>query len=365
MQHDNYLSRALEIFIHIGLLTFLAGTCLLILYPFLPLIFWGIIISIAIYPGYRRVRSAVGGRSTVAAVGCTVFLLALLIIPVVLLAGSLVEGIQSLSARLKEGTAIIPPVPPRIEAWPIVGAPLKEGWEFASKNVSGFQEYFAPQIRASIPKVLSVSAGIGMAILQWIVSILLSGVLLACAATGEKVAHSVSRRFFGDQGPEFVQLTGATIRSVTTGIIGVAFIQSIFAVLGFLMVGLPAVGLWGTVFLIAAVLQLSLVVLIPACIYVLAVASTTKAVLFLVWCLIVGTMDNVLKPLLLGRGVAVPMIVVFLGVVGGFVAMGPMGLFLGAIVLSIGYRLLVAWVEEPLKARVGTSEKSVSAGSGF
>ena len=104
---------------------------------------------------------------------------------------------------------------------------------------------------------------------------------------------------------------------------------------------------------------------VPALIYVFAVASTTKAVIFLIWCLIVGTMDNVLKPLLLGRGVAVPMVVVFLGVVGGFVAMGAIGLFLGAIVLSIGYKLFLAWLEDTVQPPEATSEHSVSAGSGM
>ena len=108
---------------------------------------------------------------------------------------------------------------------------------------------------------------------------------------------------------------------------------------------MPAAGLWGMIFLFAAVLQLGGPILIPAVIYMFATASTTKAVIFLVWCLIVGLMDNVLKPLLLGRGVAVPTAVVFLGAIGGFVTMGIIGLFVGATVLSVGYKLFIAWVE--------------------
>jgi predicted PurR-regulated permease PerM len=161
----------------------------------------------------------------------------------------------------------------------------------------------------------------------------------------------LANRLFHDKGPEFAELAGATIRSVTTGIIGVAFIQSVFAAIGFLVVGLPGAGLWGVLFLFAAVLQLGVVVLVPALIYVFAIASTTKAMIFLVWCVIVGTMDNVLKPLLLGRGVAVPMVVVFLGVIGGFAAMGTIGLFVGAIVLAVGYKLFLAWLEDSVHNR--------------
>jgi predicted PurR-regulated permease PerM len=182
-------------------------------------------------------------------------------------------------------------------------------------------------------------------VLQWVLSILVAGVLLANAAIGAKVAHALANRIFGDGGQEFEELARATIRSVTTGIIGVAFIQSFFAAVGFLVAGLPGAGLWGVIFLFAAVLQLGGLVLIPAVIYMFAIASTTKALVFLVWCLIVGLMDNALKPLLLGRGVAVPIVVVFVGTIGGFMTMGTIGLFVGAIVLSVGYKLFLAWLE--------------------
>ena len=361
MQHDNYISRALEVSFHVGLLILLAGACLFILRPFLPMIAWGIIIAIAVYPGYRRLQNLLGGRRGLAAVLCTVFLFAILIVPVVLLTGSLVEGVQSLAARVREGTPLIPPPPPRIAAWPIIGSSLNSAWEQASKNLSAALQTFTPQIKSAISGLLLASAGIGLTILQWILSIIVAGVLLANAATGAKVARSLAIRLFGDKGVEFEELAGATIRSVTTGIIGVALIQSFFAVLGFVVGRLPGAGLWSVIFVFAAVLQLGGLVLIPAAIYMFAIASTTKAVVFLIWCVIVGSMDNVLKPLLLGRGVAVPMAVVFLGAIGGFIAMGTIGLFVGAIVLSVGYKLLQAWMEG--NARIGPeiSHKSAAA----
>jgi predicted PurR-regulated permease PerM len=141
------------------------------------------------------------------------------------------------------------------------------------------------------------------------------------------------------------QLAGSTIRSVTNGILGVALIQSVLASLGFLVAGLPGAGLWAMIFLFAAVLQLGGLVLIPAAIYMFTIASAAKAAIFLVWCIFVGVIDNVLKPLLLGRGVTVPTAVVFLGAMGGFIAMGIIGLFVGAIVLSVGYKLCLAWLD--------------------
>jgi len=365
MAHHDYVRRALEVSIHVGLLVLLLAACLFILGPFLPLLCWGVVIAIAVYPGYRRLQLLMGGRRVLAAVVCTVFLVTLVIVPLVLLTGSLVDGVQSLVTRLKEGSPIIPPPPPRIEEWPIVGPPLKRTWDLASTNLTAALRTFAPQIKSLIPRLLSASAGIGLAGLQWILSIIVAGALLANAASAASLSRSLSHRLFGDKGPEFEQLAGSTIRSVTTGIIGVAFIQSVCAALGFLMVGLPAAGLWGLIFLIAAVLQIGGLVLIPPVIYIFAVASTTKAVVFLIWCLIVSVMDNVLKPLLLGRGAAVPMVVVFLGTIGGFVAMGTVGLFVGAVVLSVGYKLFLAWLEGTTQANPEVLEPGTSARAGL
>jgi predicted PurR-regulated permease PerM len=138
--------------------------------------------------------------------------------------------------------------------------------------------------------------------------------------------------------------------AVTTGILGVALIQSLFAGLGFLVVQLLGAGLWALLFLIAAVLQVGGLMLIPAVIYVFATMATAKAVAFLIWCIVVALMDNVLKPVLLGRGVPVPILVIFLGSTGGFMAMGIIGLFVGAIVLSVGYKLFLAWLDEDIVA---------------
>ena len=364
MRHGEHVGRAVEIFIHLGLICLLLVTCLYILRPFAPLIVWGIIIAIAIFPAYRRLQHWLGERSGLAAVLCTAFLLALLIIPVVLLAGSFVDGVQTLAGRLREGTPIIPPPPPSVETWPVIGVPLKQAWQLASSNLSAAIRTFLPQIKAFLPGVLAASAGVGIAVLQWILSILVAGVLLPNREGAVKIAHSLAVRLFGEKGAELEKLAGATIRSVTTGIIGVALIQSACAAIGFLVGKLPGAGIWAGAFLVSAVLQIGIVVLLPAVIYMFAIATTTKAVIFMVWCIIVAVMDNVLKPLLLGRGVEVPMVVVFLGAIGGFVAMGSIGLFVGAIVLSVGYKLSIAWLEEEARISPEASDLQVVASAG-
>jgi predicted PurR-regulated permease PerM len=335
---------ALEASIHIGMAFLLAVVCFVILRPFIPLLAWGIIIAVAAFPSFEKLQRAMGGRGVLAAILFTLLLLAILIVPMVLLTETLVEAVQALAAHLKDGTFTIPPPPSGIESWPVIGAPLKNVWGLASRDLIGALKPFAPQIRAMVPEMFSVSAGIGLTVLQFALAIVVAGILLANAQAAYELTCSLCNRIFGDKGPDFQQLIGATIRSVTTGILGVALIQTVLAGLGFLFAGLPGAGLWGAMFLIAAVLQVGALVLIPAVVYMFAIASVTKAVIFMVWCLVVALSDNVLKPFLLARGVAVPMAVVFLGVIGGIVTMGLIGLFVGAVVLAIGYKLFLAWL---------------------
>jgi predicted PurR-regulated permease PerM len=338
------VNLALEASIHIGLAVLLSTACLLFLWPFLPLLAWGIIIALSAYPVFQKLQRALQGRAGISAIVFTLVLLLLLVVPVILLAGTLVEGVQTMATRFKEGSLIIPPPPAGVETWPMIGAPLKSLWSLASEDLSQAVRSFAPQIKSIMPGLFSVSAGIGLTVVQFALSIVLAGVILANARAAYEVTCSLCNRLFGEKGLEIQQLIGATIRSVTTGILGVAFIQSILAGLGFLIAGLPGAGLWAVVFLIAAVLQAGVLVLIPAVIYMFTTASVTTAAIFLVWCVFVALIDNVLKPLLLGRGVEVPTVVVFLGAIGGFVALGLIGLFIGAIVLSVGYKLFLAWV---------------------
>jgi predicted PurR-regulated permease PerM len=337
---------ALEASVHIGLAILLVTACLLILRPFVLLLVWGIIIAVSAYPSFRRLEAKLAGRATLSAVIFSLALLALLVVPVLLLAGTLVEGVQSFAARFKEGTLLIPPPPASVQHWPIIGATVNSVWDLASKDLSQALKSFAPQIKTLVPGLFTASAEIGLTVLQFALSILVAGILLANAQAAYEVTCSLTKRFFGKQGPEIQQLIGATIRSVTTGIVGVALIQSVLAGVGFLVVGLPGAGLWAVIFLIAAVLQVGALVLVPAVVYAFSAFTTTKAVIFLVWCVIVALIDNVLKPVLLGRGVAVPIAVVFLGAIGGFVALGIVGLFAGAIVLSVGYKLFLVWISE-------------------
>ena len=174
-------------------------------------------------------------------------------------------------------------------------------------------------------------------------------------AASKKIASGIA----GKRGDEFAKLSVATIRGVMNGVVGVAVIQSILATLGMVVIGVPAAGVWGVIVLIVAIVQLPpIIVLGPVAAYVFATQDTTPAIIFLIWSLLVSFSDGILKPVLMARGLDTPMLVILLGAIGGMMLSGIIGLFVGAIVLSITYALFMAWVDEKNEA-IGNDETEV------
>lgn len=343
-----FLNRALEVTIRIGLVVLLAAWCLQIVQHFIVPVIWGIIIAIATYPGYRWTRSLLGGRSGLAATLYTLLVLVVLVFPTVLLSGTLVDSAQSIAAQLSSGTWAIPPPPEYVSEWPLIGEWLATFWSLASENLGAALRMIEPQLKTVGSWLLSAAAGAGFGILQFSVAIIIAGVLLTHSSGAHAAAHNIARRFVGDRGAEIADLAEATVRSVARGIIGLALIQTLLAGLGFLIAGVPGAGLWAMLCLIFAVLQLGIgIIMTPVAIYVFSTSDLLTAVLFLVWSVFVTLLESLLRPFLLGRGVEeVPLIVIFIGAFGGFLASGFIGLFVGSVVLVLGYKLFLAWLDE-------------------
>jgi predicted PurR-regulated permease PerM len=179
----------------------------------------------------------------------------------------------------------------------------------------------------------------------FVASILVAAAFLANHESVRAGMLRMCRRLAGDHGEEMLDLTVQTIRSVTVGVLGIAMIQALAGGIGMYAVGIPATGVWTLVILILAIAQLPpWLVLLPMIIYVFSYESTTVAVIFMIWSLVVSFADMVLKPLLLGRGVKVPMLAILLGAIGGMIMSGIMGLFVGAVVLALGYKLFQLWL---------------------
>jgi predicted PurR-regulated permease PerM len=353
--------RTMDAAIRIALLALLVLWCFNIIRPFIMPVLWGAIMAVAIYPLYVKAYTAFGGRQKLTATLITLLALALLITPTVMLSGSLVENSQALAEQVETGTLVVPPPSESVKEWPLVGEKTYAAWKLASVNLEAALKKFKPQVTAVSKWALSAAAGVGGGILMFIVSIFIAGAFMVFGDGGSKAIEVIAGRVMGKQGgTEFVELAGATIRSVAQGVLGVALIQSTLAAIGLLVMGVPYAGVWAALVLLLAIVQLPpLLILGPIVVYEFTVAETVPAIIFMVWSLIVSVSDGFLKPLFLGRGMEIPMLVILLGAIGGMILSGIIGLFVGAVVLAVGYSLFEAWLAQEAPA----SETAASAES--
>jgi predicted PurR-regulated permease PerM len=344
------LNKATEATIRIALVALLAAWCFQIVRPFILPVVWGVIIATAIFPAYRWLGRLMGGRERLAAVFLTLIGLILLIVPSLLSAGSLIESASWLFEGLSDGHLEVPLPPERIAEWPLIGEQLHGFWTLAHVNLMEALQQLGPHLAPLAGGFLSAAAGVGLGILQFVVSIIIAGVILASSRKGAEVAAAIATRLVDERGPEFVALSAATVRGVAQGILGVALIQSVLVGIGLFAADVPHASLWTALCLVVAIIQLPpLLLLLPIIFYVFATSGTTTSVLFTIWSILASGSDTFLKPVLLARGLDLPMVVIFMGAIGGFVLSGFIGLFVGAVILALGYRLFMAWLGESAK----------------
>ncbi len=342
-------NRSIELLIRIGFLILLIAASLMILAPFMIILIWGVIIAIAQFPLFKKSVNALGNKKTLTAVLFTLAGLIVIIIPSLMLAESSASGYQNLLRAFEEGRLTIPPPTENVNEWPLIGKNLYNIWGQASNNLlellSEYNGQHSEQVKEFIGWLLKTLTNIGFTFLQFIVSIIIAGVLLAKADMGAETAKEFAKRLVGDNAENFINLTIGTIRSVVQGILGVALIQALASVILLIIFNIPLPGLWALFVLILATVQLSpLLILGPISIYVFSVLDTVPATVFTVLAVLISMSDGFLKPLLLGRGVDIPMLVVLLGAIGGMLAFGVLGLFVGAVVLAVSYKLMMAWL---------------------
>ncbi len=347
-QEKIFTNKVIEVVIRIALIFIIVGLCFEIIRPFTIIVIWGIIIAVAIYPLYNKLSLALGGRSKLAATLYTLCALSLLIAPSLLISGSLIETSTHLAKGLSDGTLVVPPPSQSVTEWPLIGDKVYATWSQASNNLEDTLKQNIPAIKALGETFFSFATGIGSGVIQFILSIIISGIFLAHTSKAYEVTVKIASRLTdNEQGLQFTHLATATIRSVAQGVLGVAVIQAVLGGTGMYIMDIPGWGLWTVFIMILAVAQLPpLLVLIPAIFYVFSVAETTPAILFAIWSILVSMSDSVLKPLLLGRGMDTPMLVILLGAIGGMMWVGILGLFVGAITLALGYEIFMAWLDK-------------------
>ena len=340
-----FLNRSLEATIRIGLLLIITIWCFKIVEPFITTIIWGAIIAVAAHPLYLRLRKTLGDRNKLTAILFTLTFLIILIAPSALLTETLIEGLKMLAEKIKEGSLSIPKPPENLNKIIIIGEPITKFWLLASENFSSAIQELTPTLKIIGRWLLSAATSAGIAILHFVFAIIIAGFLLANSAGSHRVLRAITHRLVHEKGGEFADLFENTVRSVANGILGVAFLQSILAGLAFMLAGVPLAGLWALLSLILSIAQIGVTpIVVPIIIYLFYTAQTTTAVALIVFYIFLALIDHILKPILLGRGVKTPMAIIFIGAIGGLLSYGVIGLFIGAVILALGYELFLLWL---------------------
>ena len=345
---NDRLKTAVDIAIRLATIALIVYGAYRIFSPFLMTVVWAIVIAITAHPFYLRLKKMLGGRAKLACTVYVVLIVAIIAVPTALLSDSLLEATVGLVKRAQAGTLVIPAPTEKVKDWPLIGEKTHALWLGASTDLAGTLEKLQPQVRNFGEAIIRGVSGVGMALLQTLFALVIAGVLMMKSDGGSRTARSVARRLAGDAGPPMIEMAIGTVRSVVKGVVLVAVIQGLLAAVGLVVAGVPGVGLWTLLVMMVAVMQLPpLLVLAPIAIWVFANHdSTAIAVVFAIWSLVVSISDGFLKPLLLGRGVPLPMLVILIGAIGGMLRAGVIGLFVGPVILAIFYQLFMAWVHQ-------------------
>jgi predicted PurR-regulated permease PerM len=340
-------AATIDLAIRLALLGLLAYSSLKLVGPFLTIVLWSAVLTVALYPLFDRLARWLGGRRRLAAVLVTLLCLTIVIGPVSWLGFGLIAGVGSAVAQIDAGLLSIPPPTESVKDWPLIGEHVHQLWSLAATNVKAALVELAPQLKSVGGSLLEAAQSVGLGILQFVAAVVIAGFLFSPGPHLVDALEAFARRVFTGRGEEMVQLAGATIRNVSRGVIGVALLQSLLAGIGLLAASVPAAGFLTFLALLLGIVQIGPGILLAAIVvWSWTAMDTMTALIFTAYMVPVGLVDNVLKPIVMARGLTTPMPVILIGVIGGTIAHGIIGMFLGPIVLSVAWALVVAWVQE-------------------
>lgn len=335
----------IQLVIRLGLLAVLIFWTLVLIRPFVPILAWSVVLAVALNPVFQRLAKVLGGRPKLAATILTVISLAIVIGPATWIGLGAVDGIKDIAEQLTAGEVVVPSPPQAIKNWPLVGPQLYEFWVQASTNLRSVLREIAPYLKPFATTLLGLAGNAGVGTIKFLLSVAVAGVLFPYGPQLVAAGRGFLSRIVPDQSEHFLDLAGATIRAVSQGVIGVAIIQSLLAGIGFKLAGIPSAGLLAFAVLLLSIVQIGgTIVILPVIIWIWTDKDLATALLLTMFLVIVAVLDNILKPLVMGRGLTTPALVILIGVIGGTLAHGIIGLFIGPIILSVAWELSVAWI---------------------
>ena len=344
------VARFLDMFIKLGLILGLASFCFTIVSPFMNMLLWALILAVTLYPLHQRFASRMGGKQGRAATVLVLLGVLLIVAPTVAMVSSLGDSVSSVVEKVSNDSLVIPAPSADVASIPVVGKKTYALWTKASTDLPGLVNAYRPQLGDIAKQVVGVLASMGGGLIGFVFSFIVAGIMMAWGAAGARSSERIAVRITDERrGVALTKLCTSTIRAVAMGVIGVAFIQALLAGVVMTIAGIPAVGIFFILALILGIAQVPVILVTAPAIAIMWMTGdhgTVLNIIFTVLLVIAGMADNVLKPLLLGRGVDAPMPVVLIGALGGMAASGILGMFIGATLLSIGYRIFMAWVHQ-------------------
>jgi predicted PurR-regulated permease PerM len=332
----------IELLIRIGLTVVLIYWTSIIVFPFVPIVAWSVIMAVALYPAYEWLTAALGGRAKIAAGLITVMSLLLVVGPFTWLGLDLVEASRDLIDN-GGGKITIPHPPESVKDWPVFGQQLFDFWNKASTNVKDALAPIIPQLKPLGEKLIEAVSSAGLGTLKFLVSVLVMGFLFLSAPALVDLLESLAAKIDKANGVRSVELAGATIRAVSRGVIGVSLLQAIVAGVGMSLAGVPGASILTLLVLILGIVQVGPgLVSVPVVIWAWLTLAPLPAIGLTVCMAAIGLSDAFLKPVVLSHGLTTPTMVTFVGVIGGILAHGIIGLFVGPIVVAVAWNLASA-----------------------
>jgi predicted PurR-regulated permease PerM len=349
--------------IRITLIGGLAVLCFRVFSPFLNLMVWSIVLAITLYPLHQWLARKIGGKQGLTSTILAIVAILAIVIPTWLLVNSFADSVHSFVGAVQQNTLQVPPPRESVKSWPVVGNKIYGFWSKARADLPGLVQSMQPKIADLTRTALSMVASIGKTMLLFLGSFIVGCIFMAYGSSSARSGRAFFHRVAGsEKGEELVKLIVATIRAVALGVIGIAVIQSLLVGLALMIAGIRVAGVLAIITLVLGIAQVpALIVTLPVIIYIWASGdySSGMAVMHTILLLVVGMADNVLKPLMLGRGVDVPMPVILLGALGGMATGGILGMFVGATALALGYKVFQSWVATPPDSKEASTEEQV------
>lgn len=340
----------IELAIHLGFIGLIVAWTFVLIHPFIPIIVWSVVLTVALYPFFDWLAGVLRGWRMLAAALITVLGLLVVIGPVTWLGLGLIDGLKTLIAELDSGRMSIPRPPEAIKDWPLVGTQLYDFWSLASTNLRSALAYLLPQLRPVGDILVSAASNAGAWTLQFLVSVIIAGFLFSPGPMLVAATKTLALKIDSTHGERFVTLSGDTIRAVSRGVIGISILQAVVGGIGMSLAGVPAASFLTLAILVLGIIQIGpSLIAAPLVVWSWTTMTIGPALAFTACMASLIFIDSGLKPFVLARGLTTPTLVTFIGVIGGILAHGIAGLFVGPVVLAVAWDLLKAWIRESSK----------------